>query len=228
MPDLRLKCCKCHFRWGCAIYPLSELTALPRSPSCIQGDYLYGAFGGRVKGREEKRQVKGRGREREENGMEGEGEWREDRRGEGICRTNVKLLPTCQPTHHGAAPDWGRSSTSVIVLLRFVELTSLRRVAFSGEQGRQRDAVYWQRDGGEPCTAAERRSDGRHGVLQHRRVSEGQRRRAVYTAPVPRVGAGVRAPRLADDHLRRLRRDATLLRRVASSPARQSHRHTTT
>lgn len=49
-----------------------------------------------MKGRKEKRQVKGRGREREENGMGEEVKGTEDRRGEVICRTNVKLLTPLQ------------------------------------------------------------------------------------------------------------------------------------
>ena len=74
---LRLKCTKFDFHWGSATYLTGELTALPRTPSCIKGAYLRGYSGRRggkgeekVKGRGAR--IRGRGEGRE---LKGEGKW---------------------------------------------------------------------------------------------------------------------------------------------------------
>jgi len=75
---LRLKCTKFNFRWGSVQYPAGEAYSTPPGPLTV-------FKGPTSKGRKGKGERRGRERERQKRGKE--------RRREGICWTNVKLLP---------------------------------------------------------------------------------------------------------------------------------------
>ena len=83
---LKAKMHQLRFLMGLCPRPPGELTALLQAPEL----YLRGPTSKRRKGVDGR---KGKGREREREG-EGEGTGRKGRRGERICRTNIKLLPT--------------------------------------------------------------------------------------------------------------------------------------
>jgi len=103
---LRLKCPTFDFRW---VRPQTQRGRLQRSPSLLdvfKGPTSKGRK--RVEGGEEKKRgkgnEKGKGRGTEGEGKGGKG-GREERRREGICRTNVKLLPT--GVFRGRGEVWG-------------------------------------------------------------------------------------------------------------------------
>jgi len=98
---LRLKCTKFDFRWDSALDTAERAYRAPPDPIAVfKGPTSKGrqeAEGGQEKGRGREREGEGKGKTGKGRGGERKGERGEGRRGEGTCRTNVKLLPTRLP-----------------------------------------------------------------------------------------------------------------------------------